>query len=99
LLVVPRADAVVFNTGAFNYHFWKFDSSCRYWLAFSLFIIYERASDLGEEGLKVGTLAGFDGEKPWQDEIEFYEAHKDKVYIKHLYGPLFLDLPHIFKMR
>jgi SulP family sulfate permease len=41
LLVVPRADAVVLILVAFNYHFWKFDSSCRYWLAFSLFIIYE----------------------------------------------------------
>jgi SulP family sulfate permease len=47
--------------------------------------------------MQVGTLAGFDGEKPWQDEIEFYDAHKDKVYIKHLYGPLFFGFTSHFQ--
>ena len=57
----------------------------------------KRASDIGEQGMEVGTLAGFDGEKPWQDEIEFYEAYKDQVYIKHLYGPLFFGFTSHFQ--
>jgi SulP family sulfate permease len=57
----------------------------------------KRSSDISEEGLDVGTLAGFDGEKPWQDEKEFYEAYKDKVYIKHLYGPLFFGFTSHFQ--
>jgi SulP family sulfate permease len=36
-------------------------------------------------------------EKPWQDELPFYEEYKDKVLIKHLKGPLFLDLQRISK--
>ena len=57
----------------------------------------KRASDIGEKGMEVGTIAGFDGEKPWQDEVEFYEAFKDKVYIKHLYGPLFFGFTSHFQ--
>ena len=57
----------------------------------------KRASDIGEKGLEVGTLAGFDGEKPWQDELEVYETYKDKVYIKHLNGPLFFGFTSHFQ--
>jgi SulP family sulfate permease len=34
-------------------------------------------------------------EKPWQDELPFYDEYKDKVLIKHLKGPLFFDLQRI----
>jgi SulP family sulfate permease len=89
LLVVPRADAVVLILVLLITTFGSLIQAVGIGLLLASLLFMKRASDLGEEGLKVGTLAGFDGEKPWQDEIEFYEAHKDKVYIKHLYGPLF----------
>jgi SulP family sulfate permease len=37
-------------------------------------------------------------EKPWQDELPFYDEYKDKVLIKHLKGPLF-DLQRISKIK
>jgi SulP family sulfate permease len=60
-------------------------------------LFMKKASDLGEEGIQVGSLAGFDGEKPWKDEEKFYEKYKDKVIIKHLYGPLFFGFTSHFK--
>ena len=57
----------------------------------------KKASDLGEEGIQVGSLAGFDGEKPWKDEEGFYDKYKEKVIIKHLYGPLFFGFTSHFK--
>ena len=47
--------------------------------------------------MDVGPVSDFDGSKPWQDEIEFYEKYKDKVIIKHLYGPLFFGFTSYFK--
>ncbi|OZV68574.1 SulP family inorganic anion transporter [Winogradskyella aurantia] len=97
LLVVPRADAVVLILVLLITTFGSLIQAVGIGLLLASLLFMKRASDLGEEGLKVGTLAGFDGEKPWQDEIEFYEAHKDKVYIKHLYGPLFFGFTSHFQ--
>ena len=47
--------------------------------------------------MEVGKIADIEGSKPWQDEKEFYEEYKDKVIIKHLYGPLFFGFTSYFK--
>ena len=57
----------------------------------------KQSSDLAKNGLDVGPVADFDGSKPWQDELEFYEKYKDKVIIKHLYGPFFFGFTSHFK--
>jgi SulP family sulfate permease len=57
----------------------------------------KKSGDISEKGLEVGKIADLDGSKPWQDEKEFYEKHKDKVLIKHLYGPLFFGFTSYFK--
>ena len=61
----------------------------------SLFM--KQASDLAKNGMEVGSVSDFDGSKPWQDEQDFYEKYKDKVIIKHLYGPLFFGFTSYFK--
>lgn len=57
----------------------------------------KKSGDLSEKGLDVGPVAEFDGEKPWQDEVEFYNEYKDRVIIKRLYGPLFFGFTSYFK--
>jgi SulP family sulfate permease len=57
----------------------------------------KKSGDISEKGLEVGKVADFDGSKPWQDELGFYEEYKDKVIIKHLYGPLFFGFTSYFK--
>lgn len=97
LLAVPRADAVVLIIVLLMTTFGSLIQAVGVGLLLASLLFMKRASDIGEEGMQVGTLAGFDGEKPWQDELEFYENYKDKVYIKHLYGPLFFGFTSHFQ--
>ncbi len=97
LLVVPRADAVVLIIVLLITTFGSLIQAVGIGLLLASLLFMKRASDIGEKGMEVGTIAGFDGEKPWQDEKEFYEAYKDKVYIKHLYGPLFFGFTSHFQ--
>jgi len=97
LLAVPRADAVVLIIVLLITTFGSLIQAVGIGLLLASLLFMKRASDIGEKGMEVGTLAGFDGEKPWQDEIEFYEKYKDKVYIKHLYGPLFFGFTSHFQ--
>ena len=97
LLAVPRADAIVLIIVLLMTTFGSLIQAVAVGLLLASLLFMKRASDIGEQGMAVGTLAGFDGEKPWQDEIEFYENYKDKVYIKHLYGPLFFGFTSHFQ--
>lgn len=97
LLRVPRADAVVLILVLLMTTFGSLIQAVGIGLLLASLLFMKQASDIGEKGMEVGTLAGFDGEKPWQDEVEFYEANKDKVYIKHLYGPLFFGFTSHFQ--
>lgn len=97
LFIVPKADSVVLILVLLITTFGSLIQAVGIGLLLASLLFMKRASDIGEKGLEVGTLAGFDGEKPWQDEIEFYEANKDKVYIKHLYGPLFFGFTSRFQ--
>ncbi len=97
LLVVPRADAVVLILVLLITTFGSLIQAVGIGLLLASLLFMKQASDIGEQGMEVGTLAGFDGEKPWQDEIEFYNTYKDQVYIKHLYGPLFFGFTSHFQ--
>ena len=97
LLAVPRADAVVLILVLVMTTFGSLIQAVGFGLLLASLLFMKQASDIGEKGMQVGTLTGFDGEKPWQDEIEFYESYKEKVYIKHLYGPLFFGFTSHFQ--
>lgn len=97
LLRVPKADAVVLVLVLLMTTFGSLIQAVGIGLLLASLLFMKRSSDINERGMQVGTLAGFDGEKPWQDEIEFYEKYKDKVYIKHLYGSLFFGFTSHFQ--
>ena len=60
-------------------------------------LFMKRSSDLAEKGTSVLTLSGVVAEKPWDDEINLYEEFKDRIYIKHLYGPMFFGFTSYFQ--
>jgi SulP family sulfate permease len=97
LFSVPKADAVVLIIVLLMTTFGSLIQAVVVGLLLASLLFMKKASDIAESGLEVGTIAGFDGEKPWQDEISFYEKYKDKVYIKHLYGPLFFGFTSHFQ--
>jgi SulP family sulfate permease len=97
LKVVPRADAAVLILVLLWTTFGSLIQAVGIGVTLAALLFMKRASDIGEEGMQVGTLAGFDGERPWEDETEFFEKFKDEVYIKHLYGPLFFGFTSHFQ--
>ncbi|MFS4445876.1 SulP family inorganic anion transporter [Maribacter sp. 2307UL18-2] len=97
LTSVPRADAIVLVVVLLFTTFGSLIQAVGIGLILASLLFMKKASDLGEEGIQIGSLAGFDGEKPWKDEEAFYEKYKDKVLIKHLYGPLFFGFTAHFK--
>ncbi|MDT0606460.1 SulP family inorganic anion transporter [Croceitalea rosinachiae] len=97
LKVVPRADTIVLIIVLLWTTFGSLIQAVGIGVTLAALLFMKRSSDIGEEGMEVGTLAGFDGEKPWEDETDFYEKFKDKIYIKHLYGPLFFGFTSHFQ--
>lgn len=89
LLRVPKADAVVLVLVLLITTFGSLIQAVGLGVAMACILFMKKASDLGEEGLKLETIGDIAHEKPWQDEMAFYEEMKDKVLIKHLQGPLF----------
>ncbi len=97
LAKVPRADAAVLILVLLITTFGSLIQAVGIGLALACLLFMKKAGDLSEQGMEVGKISDIDGDKPWQDEQEFYEKYKDKVIIKHLYGPLFFGFTSYFK--
>jgi SulP family sulfate permease len=97
LLKVPRADAVVLILVLLMTTFGSLIQAVGIGVALACLLYMKKSGDLSEQGMEVGNVTDMDGSKPWQDEIEFYDAYKDRVIIKHLYGPLFFGFTSYFK--
>ena len=95
--VMPKADSVVLVIVLLWTTFGSLIQAVGIGVTMAALLFMKRAGDIGEKGMEVGTLAGFQGEKPWADEIEFYEKFKEYVFIKHLNGPLFFGFTSFFQ--
>ena len=94
---IPKADAIVLIIVLLITTFGSLIQAVGVGVALASLLFMKRSSDIGEKGLEVSSLEDFDGTMPWDDEAEFYEKYKDKVIIKHLYGPLFFGFAAHFK--
>ncbi len=97
LLKVPRPDAIVLVLVLLITTFGSLIYAVGIGIALACLLFMKKSADISEQGLEVGKIADIDGSKPWQDEKEFYETYKNKVLIKHLYGPLFFGFTSYFK--
>ena len=97
LTKVPRPDAVVLVLVLLITTFGSLIHAVGIGITLACLLFMKKSGDISEKGLEVGKISDIDNSKPWQDEIEFYEKYKDKVIIKHLYGPLFFGFTSYFK--
>lgn len=97
LMKVPRADAIVLVLVLLITTFGSLINAVGVGIALACLLFMKKSGDISEQGLEVGKIADIEGSKPWQDEKAFYEEYKDKVIIKHLYGPLFFGFTSYFK--
>ncbi|CAL2081547.1 Bicarbonate transporter BicA [Tenacibaculum sp. 190524A05c] len=97
LTKVPRPDAVVLVLVLLITTFGSLIHAVGIGITLACLLFMKKSGDISEKGLEVGKISDIDNSKPWQDEQEFYEKYKDKVIIKHLYGPLFFGFTSYFK--
>lgn len=96
LLKVPKSDAAVLIIVLLITTFGSLIQAVGIGVTLACFLFMIKAGSLSEKGVDVGSVADLD-DKPWKDEVDFYEKYKDKVIIKHLYGPLFFGFTSAFK--
>jgi sulfate permease, SulP family len=89
LFRVPKADAVVLVLVLLITTFGSLIQAVGLGVVLACVLFMKKASDIGEKGIFMETVEDLKDEKPWQDELPFYERFKNKILIKHLKGPLF----------
>lgn len=94
---VPRPDAVILILVLLFTVFGNLVHAVGLGVVLACILFMQRSSDRAEKGTSVKALVGFDGEQPWDDENSVYKEFKDKVYIKHIYGPLFFGFTSRFQ--
>lgn len=94
---MPRADAMVLLLVLTVTTFGSLIHAVGIGITLACLLFMKKSGDIGERGLEVEKIADLEGLEPWQDEKELYEKYKDKVVIKHLYGPLFFGFTSYFK--
>jgi SulP family sulfate permease len=94
---VPRADAIILILVLLITVFGNLIHAVGVGVVLACVLFMKQAGDLAEKGTSVKAMAGFDGEQPWGDESSVYKEYKDKIYIKHLYGPLFFGFTSKFQ--
>ncbi|MDG1295824.1 MAG: SulP family inorganic anion transporter [Saprospiraceae bacterium] len=66
-------------------------------LVFASILFMKSISDVVEHRTKAAPLQEFSREVTWKDEEKYFDKIKDKVYIKHLDGPLFFGFASRFQ--
>lgn len=94
---VPRADAVVLLTVLAVTTFGSLIQAVGIGIVLASVLFMKRAGELAEQGATLTALAGVGGAPLWEDERELYAQFKDRVYIKHLDGPLFFGFTAHFQ--
>ena len=90
---VPRADAAVLLMVLGITLFGNLIHAVGIGIVLASVLFMKKASDLAEAESSVEPLK----EDPWQDEAELYARYKDRIFVKHLYGPLFFGFTARFQ--
>ncbi len=90
---VPRADAAVLLMVLSITVFGNLIHAVGVGIVLASVLFMKKASDLAEAESSVEPLK----EDPWQDEAELYARYKDRIFVKHLYGPLFFGFTARFQ--
>ena len=92
---VPRADAVVMILVLFLTVFVDLIQAVAAGLILASVLFMKQMGDLGGRRVKIASLQEYKKELPWDDE-NIPSAIVDKIYVKHLEGPLFFGFAPAF---
>jgi SulP family sulfate permease len=103
LIRVPRADAIILMIVLFMTVFGNLINAVAIGVVLACVLFMKKWSDLAELGTSVQALGaktkgmGKNEEEPWEDEKSVYFEFRNKIYIKHLFGPLFFGFTSKFQ--
>ena len=94
---VPRADAVVLLLVLVITIFGNLLHAVGVGVVLACVLFMKKSSDIVENETSLEALTGFGGEEPWEDESTIYKNYSNKIFIKHLYGPMFFGFTARFQ--
>ena len=86
---IPKADAFVLIVVLLTTVFVDLLTAVGIGMVIACVLFMKRAGDLAEESYSTALMSSFDKETPWEDEKDFPEKAKNKIYIQRLDGPIF----------
>lgn len=97
LTSVPRADAMVMLVVLFLTVFVDLLIAVAVGMVLSAILFMKKISDVVDHKTHTAPLKDFSREVPWRDEGDIIDRIGDRVYIKHLDGPLFFGFASRFQ--
>ena len=97
LFNVPRADTVILIIVMAITVFGNLIHAVGVGVVLACVLFMKKASDLAELGTTVTPLGRSREEELWEDEKSVYDEYRDKIYIKHMSGPMFFGFTSRFQ--
>lgn len=97
LRAVPRGDAVVMILVLVLTVFVGLLEAVAFGMVLAAMLFMKKSADTVAEGAEAESLQEFASEKPWEDEGDLIKRVGDRVFIKHLDGPLFFGFVSSFQ--
>jgi SulP family sulfate permease len=97
LKAVPRGDAVVMILVLLLTVFVGLLPAVAIGMVLATLLFMKKTADTVEDGASASSFKEFSREKPWQDEGNLIQRVGERVYIKHLDGPLFFGFVSSFQ--
>ncbi|MHC4268130.1 MAG: SulP family inorganic anion transporter [Planctomycetota bacterium] len=97
LIQVPRADAVILIIVMAITVFGNLIHAVGVGVVLACVLFMKKASDLAERGTTVTSLGSLENRELWESEKSVYDEYNDKIYIKHMSGPMFFGFTSRFQ--
>lgn len=97
LTSIPAGDAVVMLLVLVLTVFVGLLEAVAVGMVLAALLFMKKSADVVGEGASSGSFKDFSEDKPWEDEGDLVERVGDRVYIKHMDGPLFFGFVSSFQ--
>ncbi len=97
LFQVPRADAVILIIVMAITVFGNLIHAVGVGVVLACVLFMKKTSDLAETGTTVTPLGSSKELELWEEEKSVYDEYRDKIYIKHMSGPMFFGFTSRFQ--
>jgi SulP family sulfate permease len=97
LLAIPKGDAVVMLLVLVLTVFVGLLEAVAFGMVLAAMLFMKKSADMVAAGSSTGSFKEFSQDKPWEDEGDLVQRVGDRVYIKHMNGPLFFGFVSSFQ--